>query len=110
MTTPRKRARAHVKHDLHRGAVLVNAGDHGTGVKVGVGLGGHLALQVTPRPSKGYGHNVVQVQLSLYDAHGQPLGHSEILGRRMPQLAWFFLDTTTGEAWQDNDYRERAQS
>lgn len=109
-TRPRKRARPWVKRSLGEGAVIVGnpALDGAASVRIGLAGGASITLQVSPvtHPGQPHRRDFVQIQLSLYNAYDEPLGHSIVAGHRMPQLAWAFLDTRSGELSQEQPYAE----
>lgn len=109
MSAPRrKRAKPWVKHSLHEGDVLTRSSDYGVTVNIGLQHGHSLTTTVTPirHPTQPLRHDWVQLQIKLYDSQGEPLGSSMFLGQRMPQLAWAFLNTRTGEMTQVKPYED----
>lgn len=89
-----KRARPHVKHSLHPGDVLVG---HGGTITIGLPSLGRLEVSVAETRKRG----VVQIHLLAFNAIGDPLGHDEIGGVRLPTLAWCYLNTSTGQMTQE---------
>lgn len=109
MSAPRrKRAKPWRKHDLHEGEVIVRSSDFGASVTIGLQYAHVLSVSVSPipHPRQPLRHDWVQLQVKLYDSQGSPLGSDAVLGQRMPQLAWAFLNTRTGEMTQAKPYTE----